>query len=491
MAVSRQHPFFSRVGCLGGATLIAGIIVAVIFSGGAIFSPGTLTAWAAKGTSLKGFTAHADFQNDCRQCHAPLRGIAPERCESCHSDVGAERAAGAGLHGKLKSEAAARCESCHLDHKGRDLDPNAHALMKFDHNVIGFSLARHITNYDRSPLECKACHTGSDYQFDPATCSNCHETHDASFGSKHLEAFGGKCLMCHDGVDRAKNFDHAQVKFALEGKHANLDCAACHKADVAPADTPMPCVDCHKEPQAHTGVFSTDCAACHTPAGWTPAKLDEKAKFDHAGTGFQLVNHIKNYDDTPFTCRTCHTGEKFTFTAQTCTDCHSAHDATFMTKHLQDYGPNCMSCHDGAGNMKNFDHNQVFVLDGHHAALTCTACHVDQLFRGTPKECAACHTEPEVHAGLFGADCVACHTTTAWAPAQLTRHTFPLDHGGQGEIACSVCHTNSYVAYTCYGCHDHDPTETQRQHVKLKITGDRLNNCAACHAVGKKKEGDN
>jgi len=117
--------------------------------------------------------------------------------------------------------------------------------------------------------------------------------------------------------------------------------------------------------------------------------------------------------------------------------------------------------------------------------------HVDQKFRGTPKECAGCHQEPKIHAGLFGADCAACHTAQAWAPAQLTQHTFPLDHGEQGEITCATCHTDSYVAYTCYGCHDHEPAETRRQHAELDLTEARLNDCAACHATGRTEEGDN
>jgi hypothetical protein len=141
--------------------------------------------------------------------------------------------------------------------------------------------------------------------------------------------------------------------------------------------------------------------------------------------------------------------------------------------------------------MNNFDHNQVFPLDGRHATLACADCHASQQFRGTPKECSACHTEPEIHAGIFGLDCAACHTATAWAPAQLTQHTFPFEHGSQGEIACATCHADSYVTYTCYGCHDHDPAKSQREHTDMNLTTDQLNDCAACHATGQTQEGGN
>ncbi|MEP7358012.1 MAG: cytochrome c3 family protein [Anaerolineales bacterium] len=161
-----------------------------------------------------------------------------------------------------------------------------------------------------------------------------------------------------------------------------------------------------------------------------------------------------------------------------------------MQEHVQQYGPNCLSCHDGAGNMQNFDHSRVFALDGAHASLECAACHADHKFQGTPSTCAACHQEPKIHAGLFGTECQNCHTTSAWAPAQLTRHTFPIDHGEQGEQSCATCHTQTYTAYTCYGCHEHNPRETQAQHAEKGITGEALLKCADCHAAGK-VEGDN
>lgn len=492
--MNRQHPLFSPIGCLGGLALIAGISVAVVLSGGAIFSPGELTAHAEKQTPLNGFAAHADFQNDCTQCHAPFTGIAPERCQACHTEVGQERAAGIGLHGTLKPEEAARCETCHMDHEGRDFNPNLNAIKKFDHALLGFSLVRHIVNYDGAPLECKSCHLNTDLQFEAATCVDCHGKHDTVFMLGHQRAFGQDCRTCHDGLDQTTGFDHAQTSFPLEGQHAALECAACHRPEVAPQDAPTRCAGCHAEPASHLAVFSDqDCAGCHTANAWSPAQLGDRLTFRHADTAFQLVYHAQNFDGSPLTCQACHanaTAGDFSFSAQTCTDCHSAYQAAFMTQHLQQYGPNCVSCHDGAGNMNDFDHSRIFVLDGTHATLECTACHGEQTFRGTPRECAACHQEPEIHAGIFGTQCEACHTSAAWAPALLTQHTFPLDHGEQGEIECATCHAHSYTTYTCYGCHEHDPQKTQEQHAKEGITGARLLECAACHPLGQ-KEGDN
>jgi hypothetical protein len=194
------------------------------------------------------------------------------------------------------------------------------------------------------------------------------------------------------------------------------------------------------------------------------------------------------FDGTPFTCAGCHAGAS----AQTlpavdgpvCAECHALADQAFMTAHMQTFGLDCTSCHDGTGALRDFDHNQFFVLDGAHAPLACEACHAEQRFKGTPAECAGCHAEPEVHAGVFGAECAACHTTTAWTPAALRAHIFPLDHGGQGEVACATCHVERYPAYTCYGCHEHTPEETQRQHAEEGLTTEQLLDCAECHPSG-------
>lgn len=339
-ASNRQHPLFSPVGCLAAVVIVVGLAVAVLVSGGAVFSSGPLTALAANGEPINGFASHAEFENDCGQCHAPFRGVEAVRCENCHANVAVERTTGNGLHGGIPADAVARCEACHTDHKGRDFDT----------------------------------------------------------------------------------------------------------ADVA------------------------------------------LANFDHAATGFALTTHAKLYDGTLFTCDSCHTGEKFALDQQTCTDCHAQADAGFMAEHVQSFGGNCLGCHDGTGSLANFDHS-VFPLEGGHETVECTACHVDRVFKGTPTECAACHAEPEIHAGLFDADCAACHSVAAWSPAQFNlAHTFPLDHGEEGLLACSACHVTTFREYTCYECHEQ--AKMFEKHVEEGISGQRLENCVECHATGREHEGE-
>ncbi len=100
-----------------------------------------------------------------------------------------------------------------------------------------------------------------------------------------------------------------------------------------------------------------------------------------------------------------------------------------------------------------------------------------------PHQCFACHEEPAIHAGSFGINCARCHNAITWKPAVLTKHTFLLDHGGQGEVNCKTCHPTNYVEYDCYGCHEnHQAQEMEEIHIVEGISV--YNECAECHPTG-------
>jgi mono/diheme cytochrome c family protein len=103
-----------------------------------------------------------------------------------------------------------------------------------------------------------------------------------------------------------------------------------------------------------------------------------------------------------------------------------------------------------------------------------------------PHECRSCHEEPEMHAERFGLNCSRCHTLAYWKPALLLRHTFMLDHGDEGSIACQTCHTSSYAENTCYECHDHEPEAMREAHYQEGI--DEFEGCAKCHPTGAQGE---
>lgn len=473
---------FSLPGLLILALLLAGLGVTLWRQGGLAFSPGALSARKKPGVLLNGYGAHADFEKECRYCHQPLTHIQGDLCMSCHQDISEQLVLMSGLHGVLEN--VQMCFKCHSDHRGSEFDPRKDAYDNFDHAVTRFSLIWHQVNYSATPLDCAGCHLDNeDFKASAQNCIDCHGKHNTTFMVQHLADFGENCFDCHDGTDRMASFDHSSTSFPLEGSHQTVRCVECH-IDGNFQNLALECGACHLEPAIHQGSFGSDCATCHNSEAWKPANLNGKI-FDHANqSGFSLTRHKLDYAGQTLECQACHPGGIDQFTGQTCIECHAEHDQVFMTEHISQFGEYCLDCHDGFDRMSNFNHADFFPLEGRHAELGCESCHAGKTFQGVPKDCVGCHREPEIHAGIFGLQCQDCHTADRWRPAKLRSHTFPLDHGNQSEVACQVCHPKSYVEYTCYGCHDHQPQPIEESHRKEGVSLDELANCVACHQNG-------
>ena len=515
--MKRQHPFFSTFGFGFTTILLVGLAMLVWRNGGMAFSPGPLSAMGKPGSAPANSTmaefataelvpanyaAHSDFEAQCNRCHAPLETTQDVLCLACHTNVAVQVKTRDGTHSAIKN--VNQCAACHSEHHGRDFDMLETALAKFDHTQTSFSLIWHQVDYTSAPLECTGCHLRQDkFSVLEQKCEQCHTRYAPEFLSRHAQEFGQTCLACHDGRDRLASFEHGQTSFPLEGRHNPLGCASCHSPSQlirtvsAPADretaagetfekTPRECEQCHREPQAHQGLFGLDCAACHTPQGWLPAGWDGQP-FDHAArTGFSLARHTLGLDGRPFNCSECHRGDVRQFELHACVDCHASDERqpVFMGRHLEQFGGACLGCHDGVDRLSDFDHASFFPLEGMHASQACEACHVERVFRGTPRDCVQCHAEPEIHAGFFGLQCQNCHTAQAWNPAHLRSHLFPLEHGGQGDSECQTCHVGAYVEYTCYGCHEHQPQALQESHAQVQVSPEVFPNCTACHPDG-------
>lgn len=296
--------------------------------------------------------------------------------------------------------------------------------------------------------------------------------------------------------------------------HASFekDCLHCHApVHCLKADR---CQACHLEiarqriegEGLHAQLPGTDrCQTCHPEHRGKDAVMTEVplTNIDHATlTGFSLELHATGHDGAPVACEDCHKGGLFKAEAVDCVACHAAEDALVVSDHISRFGGECLLCHDGADRMLAFDHQTVFALDGAHAGAECEACHIDQAFAGMAGECEACHAEPDYHRGQFGTDCARCHGAVAWAPAQLTQHTFKMDHGGDPDVPCQTCHTESYTMHTCYGCHEHTPEEMLAVHAAAGVTEAaapaahhgaasapaELAACATCHRTGAPEE---
>jgi hypothetical protein len=228
--------------------------------------------------------------------------------------------------------------------------------------------------------------------------------------------------------------------------------------------TPTDCYACHQKDDFHKGTFGQDCGTCHSTDAWLPIS------FDHSTTTFPLTGaHVT------LTCETCHINGVFKGTLTACYACHQKDDF-----HKGAFGQDCSLCHTTTAWLPStFDHAKTaFPLTGAHINLACQSCHINNVYAGTPTYCSAWHADPAYHLGLFGLNCVTCHTTAAWIPAVFNGpHSFPMNHGGAGGN-CRTCHPTTLAAYTCYTCHNQSSIQQRHQGIA------NLGNCVACHPTG-------
>jgi len=135
-----------------------------------------------------------------------------------------------------------------------------------------------------------------------------------------------------------------------------------------------------------------------------------------------------------------------------------------------------------------FDHLTTgFELLGEHRDLPCESCHVNAIFKGTPRDCASCHgvgtqvratAKPASHILTTNA-CDACHTPVAWNPA------VNFDHN-EVQGSCSSCH-NGIQATGKGPTHISTDLDCSVCHSTIGWAGAVFNHvgvttgCAACH----------
>jgi len=353
--------------------------------------------------------------------------------------------------------------------------------------------------------QCSACHTAP---WSPLTMSDrclfCHtdiaaelREPDSLHANLMQDPQHAQCQDCHPehrGPDApltvldVKNFPHEATGFSLRAHQrmpngAPFVCQDCHTQSLAEFDQGE-CERCHQQVTlafvAHVQTFGTDCLACHDG-------IDTYgADFDHGrATGFPLEGgHARAI------CADCHEGARtladLRATPSECVACHEDDDV-----HDGRFGPNCQVCHSPvAWDQVTFDHDlTAFPLEGAHAELECSSCHLNDVYRGTPTECAACHSEPDYHRGMFSQACEQCHNATAWRPARYDEpHTFPMNHGRRSPSECQVCHPTTLREYTCYGCHEHTPQNIAAEHREEGIFN--FDNCVECHPTGREEEAE-
>ena len=168
-----------------------------------------------------------------------------------------------------------------------------------------------------------------------------------------------------------------------------------------------------------------------------------------------------------------------------------------------------------------FEHLRTgFRLIGPHASQPCESCHLNGIFRGTPRDCNSCHTagsrmsagntvkplqhiptlescdschRPTTfvggrfrHVGVLPGSCVSCHNgaVTAGKPAGHLATTAACDscHRSTSNWAsASVDHASFTSATHCAGCHNGVIAGGKSAaHIPVAAT-----NCASCHRTNK------
>jgi len=444
----------SRLGCLSGTGMVAAIITSLVIvgyvyaKGGLLYNPGPLNAQS--GEMLGGVTSHAEIGGNCKACHtAPWESARMEdRCVDCHGEIAVQMKDVATMHGSMLTvQPDLRCRYCHPEHRGVNAKLTELGNYSFPHEVVKFSLKGHQLTAARAAFACSDCHADDISKFDPQTCDTCHRQMDLGFMTAHIISYGSTCLDCHDGVDSlVTDFNHNRFEFKITGKHDGLDCAKCHLDARTISDFQAPlqdCYSCHHNDDPHEGRFGRDCAACHSVNGWKPAK------FDHNLSDFKLEGaHAETR------CEECHVNNVYKGTPTDCYSCHQQDD-----EHGGRFGTDCSICHiPTSWDNLTFDHNATFPLTGAHVSVACELCHVDNQFQGLPTACAGCHGDPVFHSGMFGLDCVACHTTNNWYAPYNGPHPGIADEGGRGVnhggASCRDCHTQTLHTATCTVCHN-------------------------------------
>jgi len=304
--------------------------------------------------------------------------------------------------------------------------------------------------------------------------------------------------------------------------HAELAkaCNACHPAPWSIPDQNDLCLDCHQEiahqlmdsKTLHGAVWTigvqAKCRDCHTEHLGPDSNLTSYGGegFPHELVGFSLTSHNNPDWDRDLSCLDCHPTSLQYFAKSSCQNCHLEINGSFMSAHINAYGPVCLACHDGRETINNdYAHDQgSFLLEGAHQKVTCEACHAGSTtldgFKQTSTTCLSCHEQDDVHQKTLGESCEECHSPAGWIPTTFDHLStgFPLTFGHSG-LECSDCHedrlTFQGTTAVCFSCHEADDPhqhlfgETCNEchntirwgDVSFDHTGPYTQYCSACH----------
>ena len=352
--------------------------------------------------------AHARMA--CTGCHAgktidtPLaayRGIA-RTCEGCHADVHASQFATAPRRGCADCHTQERWKTLSFDHANTRYPlEGVHVTMACDacHRTtklrngdeavrwrLGYAQCKdcHANPHPKVVLDCKGCHAatgwklagtgGNGFDHDATgfvlrqaharvACASCHDGKPRAAGARtnatcqschadpHKGRLTGQCFECHTAVawqDVAVFEQHRRTRMPLTGKHALIECSACHRrqGDRTWRDLPTDCYGCHEQDNraavGHEAAFHRPCALCHDTLAWapalTPADIARVADHDRSFV-------LSTGPHRGASCESCHV-DPTRSRAVRCDGCHGA--VALRAQHQTSVAPiasTCLRCH--------------------------------------------------------------------------------------------------------------------------------------------------
>jgi hypothetical protein len=230
---------------------------------------------------VNGFVPAAFGSAEHAKTRYPLAGAhLAVACDACHSEIAAATLVRTQATGAMLAPAKAtttarlrfastRCSDCHQDrHAGevaRYLKTGgceachllaAWSSVRFDHSQARFALTG-----AHASVACERCHlrldAGTPRQRPrlrglEMTCQGCHR--DPHGGELTRPGLASPCERCHTTASwAASRFDHnRETSYPLDGAHARLACAACHRKETRAGATVLrfkplgkACKDCH------------------------------------------------------------------------------------------------------------------------------------------------------------------------------------------------------------------------------------------------------
>jgi hypothetical protein len=246
---------------------------------------------------------------ECKDCHRDPRSYkaTPSECVICHRKDDTHR-----------TRYGEKCANCHTAESWKTKD----VIFRHERDTEYALAGRH------AEAKCDSCHTGNLYR-DKLTATDCNACHAKD--DKHQGQLGRSCGSCHNEARwKVERLDHSRTRFPLSGRHARIECQACHKS-LQYRDAPRDCYGCHRADDKHRLALGRKCETCHNARDW------RAWDFEHRKTRFPLDGaHAR------VPCAACHRepAEEPLRIGTTCVACHRRDD-----KHDGAYGPLCDRCH--------------------------------------------------------------------------------------------------------------------------------------------------